>query len=132
MFDLENVKTFDITPEGKHSAKVSKVEFKTSKAGAEYLSLTFATEKGNVFHMMNINHPSEQPRNIALADLKKLLIAGGFTTFNFASKEALAEALYTIRCEIIVKHLTDSYGTKAVIKGYSPLKASAADSSIPF
>jgi hypothetical protein len=131
-WDLSEVKGFEILPEGKYPAKISKVEFKESKSGSEYLNLAFETGKGNVSAILNINHPNEQPRNIALAELKRLLSAAGFTEFKFNSKEALAEALYTVKCEITVKHKTDDYGTKPVIKGYSMIKDEPNTGSIPF
>jgi hypothetical protein len=121
VWNLTEVQSFDIVPEGKHPAHVVKVEFKTSKAGAEYLSLTMKTPKGNVFPMMNINHPGEKVRNIALAELKRMLTAGtNLSDFNFTTKEQLAEALYLVKCDVMIKHQVDDYGTKAVVKGYFP------------
>lgn len=132
MFDLTEVKEYDIVPQGTHTATVSKVEFKESKAGAEYLNLTLSTEAGNVFVIMNINHPSEKVKNIALAELKRLLTAAKFSTLKFESKQQLAEALEGARFNITVKHKTDDYGTKAVVSGYKECNVPADAGNIPF
>lgn len=133
MWDLETIKAddFGIVPAGQHTASIVDVKFKESKAGAEYLSLMFKTDKGNVFNIMNVNHPTEQVRNIALAELKRLIGTCGITTYKFDSKEALANALQGAKCDITVKHKTDDYGTKAVISGYKPTTNSSTK-EIPF
>ena len=132
MWDLTEVKTFDIVPQGTHTATVSKVEFKESKAGAEYLNLALKTDAGNVFVLMNINHPKEEVRNIALAELKRLLTAAKFSSLKFESKEQLAEVLENARFNITVKHKTDDYGTKAVVSGYKECTVPVDADSIPF
>ena len=132
MFDLSEVKAFDIVPQGTHTATVTKVEFKESKSGSEYLNLTLKTDSGNVFVIMNINHPKEEVKNIALAELKRLLTAAKFSTLKFESKEQLAEALENARFNITVKHKTDDYGTKAVVSGYKECNVPADASVIPF
>jgi hypothetical protein len=129
MFDLNQVQEFQIVPEGTHNASITKVEFKESKAGSEYLNITFKTDAGNVYNILNVFHDKEQVKNIALAELKRLLKAIKQTELKFESKEQLANTLQGAQMKITVKHRTDSYGTKATISGYAE---SNGDSAIPF
>ena len=70
----------------------------------------------------------------ALADLKKLLMASGFKSMKFTSKEDIVEAVLACRCQIKLGNKTDSYGTKNTVKGYKELeKEESVDAdSIPF
>lgn len=148
MFDLKEVEVqdgFAPIPNGSYSSFVDKVEFKTSKKGQEYLSLGFKIfgaeyENRVVFSIYNINHPTEQAKNIALADIKKMLLATGLTEdkMNFQSKEALAEAVSAVRCNIVLRTRTqEGYNPSNEIKGYAPLENEAPEQSftkdqIPF
>ena len=129
MFDLENVAVSETMPRGTYQAFVSKGEFKTSKSGAEYLEVVFTTVNGrNVFHSFNVLHPNEQPRNIALADMKKMLLASGFTpsSMKFDTKEKLLETVLAVRCNILVDIREDEgYSPRNVVKGYKKLEEEA-------
>ncbi len=115
------------------------MEFKTSKAGAEYLSVQWRLVESNrvVFDILNLFHPTEQVRNIALGSVKKMLQASGFEGYlNFSTKEALCAALAEVRCDIFLKiDEQDGYAPKNVIKGYNKTEAPAPTvdtSNIPF
>jgi len=130
MFDLSQVQDSQIVPQGTYNATIAKVEFKESKSsGKEYLNITFKTDAGNVYNILNVFHDKEQVKNIALAELKRLLKAIKQTELKFESKEQLANTLQGAQMKITVKHRTDSYGTKATISGYAE---SNGDSAIPF
>lgn len=115
------------------------MEFKTSKAGADYLSIQWRLVESNrvVFDILNLFHPTEQVRNIALQTVKKMLQASGFEgDLNFSTKEALCVALAEVRCDIFLKiDEQEGYAPKNVVKGFSPTKEQAPvvdASSIPF
>src|SRR6056297_473665 len=119
---------YEAIPRGLYPAYVDGAEFKTSKAGAEYLNVKFkifGEKHANrvVWNIYNVMHEKEQVRNIAFADIKKMLLASGVTEddMNFTSKEDLAAAVKDVRCMIKVDVKTDDYGTKNVIKGYQEL-----------
>lgn len=125
--DVSTESSFDPLPDGQYKSYVDGAEFKESKAGSEYLNLKFKIFSGQYsnrvfFNIMNLFHDKEQVRNIALADLKKMLMASGFESMKFDSKEDLLEAVLSCRCEVKLGNKTDSYGTKNTIKGYQPLK----------
>lgn len=141
MINLENVEVkndFDVLPAGVYSAYVDRVEWKTSKAGADYLSAGFKTFGGEnegryVWNMWNLMHPKDQVKNIALQDIKRLLIAAGKESEleGDLSKERLAEIVSTCRVKIKVNVKTDDYGTKNVIKGYEELQESSGSMPTP-
>lgn len=135
---------YEVIPRGLYPAFVEKVEFKQSKAGAEYMNVTFkifGEKYANriVWNIYNVMHAKEQVRNIAFGDLKKMFIASGFKedALTFTSKEELAEAVSAVRCMIKLDVKTDDYGTKNTIKGYQELdenleKNSFDATNIPF
>jgi len=132
MFNLNELpeeEGFSPLPRGEYPAFVDKLEWKTSKAGAEYLSLGFKVFGENyanriVFTMFNLFHPKEQVRNIALGQIRTLLVASGFAKdkLNFNTKEDLAKAVLECRCKIKVSVKEDEYGKKNEVKGYSKLE----------
>lgn len=150
MFDLTSVETtsgdFEPIPTGIYPAYVEKLEWKTSKAGADYLNIMFkifGEKYANrvVFSMLHLLNKNETARNIALADLKRMLIASGWKEdeLNFDSKESVAEAVKQVRCKIKVTIKRDEqYGDKNEVKGFEPLKEDedsgfdTSSSSIPF
>jgi len=123
--DLTNVSEFNLLEAGNYNAHVERAEFKESKAGSRYLNVMFKTDKGvTVFSMYNLFHDKEMVRNIALADLKKLLTASGFKDggLKFTNESDLLESVLSCRCEIKVAVKLDSqFGDKNIIKGYSPI-----------
>lgn len=127
MFDLTNVEeTQSALPAGEYSVFIDKAEFKTSKTGAEYLSMQLKvigpTQKDRVvFENLNILHSDTTTKNIALASLKSMMISAGVESLSFATKEELlGKLLSPLRFDISTKIKSDSYGDKAVIKKYLP------------
>lgn len=142
MFNLNEVEVTDnFTPleQGTYAGFIEKMEFKTSKAGAEYLNLQWRLVESNrvMFDILNLFHPTEQTRNIALGSVKKMLTASGFEgDLNFATKESLCTALAEVRCDVFLKiEEQDGYAPKNVIKGYNKTEAPAPTidtSNMPF
>lgn len=136
--DLTNVKdegVFSPIPEGEYPACVDSVEWKESKAGAEYLNVKFKITGDNyanrlVFNIYNVFNTSEKARNIALADIKKLLTANGETEMKYKTKEELAAKVSSCKVILKVGIRGDSYGEKNTIKGYKPLTVNSE--VIPF
>ena len=136
-FDLTEVKDeFELLPEGTYPAYVDKAEWKTSKAGADYLNIMFKTINENrvVFNMYNLTHPTDKARNIALSDLKKLFLASGKPedSMKALSKEGIVALALQCRCQIVVGKRTDDWGEKNIVKGYKPMKKEVDTDSIPF
>jgi hypothetical protein len=129
MFDFNSVEVGGFSPlePGLYQVYVSEAKFKLSKSGSEYLELRFTTTNNrSVFNNYNLLHPNGQVKNIAMSEIKSLLVASGFNSFNFQGKEKLIEALLSCRVFIKVAIKEDStYGPKNVIKGYLPLDKSA-------
>ena len=145
MFDLTSVEAtndFDLIPNGMYPAYIDRAEWKVSKAGAKYLNVMFklAGEKYEgraVFHMFNLMHPKENVKNIALAELKKLLIASGKEKMAFTSEEEVISSVLDCRCMIkLGAQKSEEYGDKNIVKGYESFKPAAmptvSDDSIPF
>ena len=81
MFNLTEVQEsgFDLLETNWYGMHVDKLEWKESKAGAEYLNLTYKLDNGRVvFAMYHVFNASEKARNIALGSIKRALTASGF------------------------------------------------------
>ena len=150
MFDIGKAETsdgdFSPLPTGYYKSFVDKAEWKTSKAGAEYLNLAFKIfgeqyENRMVFTTYNLFHEKEQVRNIAMGDLKKMFTASGLKEdqMNFATKEDLVAAVLTVRCRIKLSvRKSEEYGDSNEIKSYAALddssnsKAAMPVDNVPF
>ena len=145
MFNLNEITiedNFSPLAAGDYSAYVEKLEWKTSKAGAEFLNVQWRLTESNrvIFDILNLFHPTETVRNIALESVKKMLTASGFEGgLNFATKEALALAISEVRCDIYLKiEEQEGYAPENVIKNYKKLSGEVGaaptidTSSIPF
>ena len=141
MFNLKDVEVKDeygVLADGFYNAYVDKVEWKTSKAGANYLSAGFKTfgtksEGRYVWNMWNLMHPKDEVQRIALQDIKRLLIAAGKEKEleGELTQDDLARVVSECRVQIKVSSKTDDYGTKNVIKGYESLEESTGAMSTP-
>lgn len=137
MFNLNEVELqndFEVLPSGWYNANIDSMEWKTSKAGAEYLNVKWKLEENNrvVFDVFNLFHPKDQVRNIALAAIKKILIAKGAEKLDFATKEELAEALAYSNVDIkLGVSSTPEYGPQNTIKGYKKSESIKAE-DMPF
>lgn len=140
MFNFENVSADDyqLLPNGEYPVIIEKAEWKVSQnSGSEYLNVMFSVigESHNgrkIFNIYNLLHAKEQVKNIALSDLKKLLVAAGVDEMNFNSKESLIEALLGLRVNLKVGQRVDSYGEKNIVKGYSPVVIGDKSLDVPF
>jgi len=146
MFNLKDTKDdggFTPIPPQDYPAFIEKAEWLTSKAGADYLNIKFKIfgevyANRVVFHILNLMHPKDQVKNIAMVDLKRMMVAAGFNEdkLTFTSKEELIDALLTVRVTIKVGIKKDEYGEKNIIKGYSPLSEESSQlfnkDEIPF
>lgn len=142
MFNLNTIvveDNFAPLAQGAYGAFIEKMEWKTSQAGAEYLNLQWRLTESNrvIFDILNLFHPTEQVRNIALGSVKKMLTASGFEgDLNFTTKDALCVALAEVRCDVFLKiDEQEGYAPKNVIKGYNKAEAPAPTvdtSDLPF
>jgi hypothetical protein len=114
-------KGFSVMPCGTYTATVEKAEYKASKKdGTEYLSLMFRFDNNRVvFNIYNIFNKNDTARNVAMGELKQLLIAQGTDVAKLASvtKESLVQLLTNggkIDVEVGIRE--DSFGEKNTIK----------------
>lgn len=124
MFNLENVEDFGFAPVpvGAYPAYVEKAEFKTSKAGNEYLSVQFclfdcAYDNRKIFENLNLKHSNVQVVNIALSKLKAMIKAGGFEVTSFKSEADLLAVVNEVRCLVKLGIKEDNN----IIKGFESL-----------
>lgn len=143
MFNLTDLKVendYDVIPAGTYQAYVDKSYWKTSNAGAEYLNvmwrITGPTQANRVvFDILNLFHEKEQVRNIALATLKKIMLASGYSedSLKFETKEQLVERVLNCRCDIKVGVRTSAeFGDQNTIKGYAPTLEQGKSEASPF
>lgn len=83
-FDASNVEPADFTalPTGDYSVVITDSEFKNSKKGSQYLALTFQVIEGqgkgrNLWHNLNLSHPSQNAQDIAQRELSAICRAVG-------------------------------------------------------
>lgn len=137
MFDLtKNYETpFEPLLEGYYPCIVDSCEWKISQTGSEYLSLELNVKNRKVYHNLNLLHIKEQVRNIALADLKNLVIACGFDVAGLGSvdKDALINMLIGAACEVklAIQPEKDGYAAKNTVKGWRKLIQKQND-KLPF
>ena len=76
-----------------------------------------------VFDMFNLYNKSEKARNIALSNLKRMMLASGKAEadLKFETPTAALAAVLTCRCNLGVKVVVDSYGEKSVVAAYKAL-----------
>jgi hypothetical protein len=142
MFELDfsEVKevSYEAIPNGKYIMSVDDVEFKTSSAGHEYLSLKFKINEGQyenrvVYSNYNINHPNEKVRNIAKGQLKAVLNCSLSDNLKFSSKEELKNSLFGIQGEATLGIRKDQNGNdQNVIKSIKKIDATKTAASAPF
>lgn len=119
---------FSPLPEDWYPVKVGHVEWKASQAGAEYLKVTLEVSGPKysgrkIFHNINVMHPKEEVRNIAMAELKRMFVASGVDVATLANvtKNQLPALVYQVRAAAkIVIQENGSYGPQNVVKGWKP------------
>lgn len=142
MFNITDVKienAFEPLEAGWYGGHISTLEWKESAKGARYINAQIKLDNNRVvFAMYHVFNSNEVARNIALADIKKALLASGCAEdkLNFASEDALMEAMATVNCEIYLKvQKSSEYGDKNVVGNYQKRTEAAATintDSIPF
>jgi len=109
MFDLTGISEsdFDLIPnKTKVNAVVTSAEWKTSKAGDDYLNTEMTVFDGQfegrkLWNMLHLNNKNEVAKNIALSQLKTL-IAGTGEAKEQLSKDEVIPAIMESRVEITV------------------------------
>ena len=83
-FDASNVEPADFTalPTGDYAVVITDSEFKNSRQGSQYLALTFQVIEGqgkgrNLWHNLNLSHPSQKAQDIAQRELSAICRAVG-------------------------------------------------------
>ena len=129
MFDFtkEYDSGFEPLNPGIYEARITKAEWKTSRAGSEYLNVGFETlESGRwVFEIFNLFHATEKVRNIAMGSMKGLLTAVGtdIEKMGKVSKELLIDAIADQEIKIRIKIQKDAeYGDKNKVLSYYPME----------
>lgn len=128
--DLSNAKesSFGVIPEGQYSVVCETAEIKDTKSGTgQYINCKFKILDTNqvgkyLFTMFNIANENQKAVEIGLGQLKNLLTVAG----RDANKLQNVTDLEGIQATAVVKNKTDSYGEKAVISYFKPLKEGAA------
>ena len=83
--DLKNEPVSSILPQGDYKVQCEKVELKTTKAGTgKYINAQFnvVSEEGKgrkVFHMFNVENPSNQAQTIGRTQLKSVMESAGLS-----------------------------------------------------
>ena len=139
MFNFKNVETSNYSPLacGEYLATINNFEKKVSQAGNPYYSLTLDVNNRKIFEVLNLFHPTEMVRNIALSKVKSLLLAMGFDADSLTNcSEQQLEAYMKCGNKFIVELgiKADERGEKNIIKKFLPVKRvdNAQTSSIPF
>ena len=130
-FDMDQVEaTSSVIPAGKYLAQVEKVELKDSKNGGQYISAQFTITDENqngrkFFEMYNVFNQSEKTVQIALGQIKSLILASGANLTKFTSPEQLIG----LECLVSLKVQSDEYGDKNKITSYSKPQISHGESA---
>lgn len=133
-FDTTNeaeMDDFDAIPAGNYIAQIVKSEMKRNKADTgSFLNLHFKITEGDfkdrmVFTNLNLDNPSDQAVAIARKELTSIVKACGKVSIEDS------EELHGIEMEIKVsiRKATQDYPEGNEIKGYKPLKGTAAPSA---
>ena len=140
LFDLTEIKTNDgdyaPLPAGKYAAHIDRAEWRATKAGPDALNIMFKLDETGrtVWNMYNLFNDSEVARNIALSDLKGLLLASGYNedALKFESKEDLMEKVLACRCTLRLSVKKSSeWGDKNEIKGYEETRDAMVGENSP-
>ena len=120
--------------EGEAMIMVKEGEVKTSKAGADYVSLKLEVMDGDnkgryLFHGLNLAHPTEKVRNISNQILKTMLVSAGIETMKF---EEMSDIVSTLTGKTMMAYLVQDgqYGKAA--RFIVPNEQAVPESSIPF
>jgi hypothetical protein len=113
---------FSPIPAGVYPAIITDSEVKPSKSGNNYLNLTVTIADGQyknrlVWDILNLWHPTEKVKNIAVATLGKIQKAVGVIDLQDSSQLHNKPLLV----KIAVDPGDEQYGPKNIIKGYKAI-----------
>lgn len=142
----EETNSFAPLAKGMYPAIVEKVEWKQSQKNPqnEYMNVQFRItgDKGAnkvIFNMYNLINTNETARNIAMHDIKKLLIATEQKPeeMQLATKEAMSEAVINkaVLLKLDIKFNDYKNEDQNVIKGYETVDTATLQGSntdVPF
>jgi hypothetical protein len=131
----------ELIPQGTYPIQATQIEYRDNKSGlGKHLLFTFAVTEGlyagqKIFQQVNIDHSNSQVKEIALKQLKQLLLACGCN-----GQERLTLALLqgikgkTCSGYISVQPARNGYGPKNVLRSFSALKQAPEllDDDLPF
>lgn len=123
-FDAVKVeKTFEAIPVGTYNVISDDAELKETKDGTgSYVLIKFKIITGDqegrlLFANFNIVNKNAKATEIGVQQLKQFMECSGIKTAKIKSPTELVG----YKAQAVVKHKTDSYGTKAVISYYKPI-----------
>ena len=131
--DVSDTNDFTL-PEGVYPAQIVTASWESSKANPsnKFIKLVIACEGIELYEYLNLVNINEKACSIGMRKTKQILTSLG-KSLEYGSEQALADALKG-RLMVEVETKTDSYGSKSVVKKYSPLngevKKSAPDFSV--
>ena len=130
-FDSTEVKDeFAPIPTGEYTAKITESEWRWSKNNPEnqYLALVMVIVDGDftgrkLFVNLNLKHPKDQVKNIAMQELKRICNAAGVYRIENDSQE-----LHGIPFIVKLQLSVDGFETK--VKGYKAIDGDAIPTTI--
>ena len=120
---IKSASNFEPVPAGEYTVISDDAELKSTKDGTgAYVNMKLkiigGDEEGRfIFTMFNVQNKNEKAVEIGLSQLKSFMKCAGIDE----GKLKNAVALVGYKCKAIVKHKTDSFGTKAVVSYFKPL-----------
>ena len=125
--DFSQVKVennFEALPAGSYNVISDNAEIKDTKDGTgNYILIKFKVIEGEqegrfLFSNFNTVNKNEEAVRIGISQLKQFIDCAGIKQNKFTS----AAQLVGYKATAVVKHKTDSYGTKAVISYFKPME----------
>jgi hypothetical protein len=134
---------FSVLKPDYYPVQVKSAEWKMSKTGTEYLNIAYTVVGPNhngryIWDMLFLLHEKQKVKNMALANLKNLIIACGYSTETLTNvnKEDIIELIAGKELKVKVKIESDEqYGDKNRVIGYSKFTKIEEDvfgADIPF
>jgi hypothetical protein len=131
----------ELIPPGNYACQINQVDYRDNKSGlGKHLLLTFAITEGlyagqKVFHHFNLEHSNLQVKEIALKQLKQLILACGGN----GQERLTLGLLQSLKAKaltgtISVQPARNGYGPKNILRSFSVLKQAAEllDDDLPF
>jgi hypothetical protein len=130
----------ELIPQGNYPIQATQIEYRDNKSGlGKHLLITFAVTEGHyagqkIFQHFNLEHSNQQAKEIALKQLKQLILACGGNGQERLTL-ALLHGLKGKACTgaVSVQPARNGYGPKNVLRGFNALEKSALlDEELPF